>query len=95
MNWRNQIDPAIKDHVEGRIKQSAENKEAILSAKNPKEAQLWTTIGYLSREITEANLKLKYMEKVLADTLKAKKKKTRSKKEQKEIDNIVKTLSRL
>jgi uncharacterized protein (DUF2225 family) len=95
MNWRNQIDPTIKDHVEARVRQSAENREAILEASNPREAQLWIALGHLSKELTDANMKLRYMEKVLADTLKAKKKKTRSKKEQKKIDDLVKTLSRL
>ncbi len=96
MKWRNELDPMIKDHVEARIKQSAENnRDALLEAKHPREAQLWAAIGYLSKELAEMSLKLKYMEKALADTLKSKKKKTRSKKEQKEIDDIMKTLARL
>ena len=95
MNWRNQIDPTIKDHIEVRIRQSAENREALLEARNPREAQLWTALGQLSKEITDQNMKLRYLEKALAETLKAKKKKTRSKKEQTEIDNLIKTLSRL
>ena len=95
MNWRNQINPIIKDHVEVRVRQSAEDREAILDASNPREAQLWIALGHLSKEVTDANMKLRYLEKALADTLKAKKKKTRSKKEQTEIDNLIKTLSRL
>ncbi len=95
MNWRDEINPAIKAHIEARIRQSAENRDAVLAARNPREAQLWIALGNMSREITEANLKLKYLEKALADTLQVKKKKTRSKKEQKEIDDVMKTLRRL
>jgi len=95
MNWRNELDPIIKDHVEARIKQSAENKEALLNSKYPRESQLWASLGYLSKELSETKIRLKYLEKVLEETLKTNKKKTRSKKEQKEIDNIMKTLSRL
>lgn len=95
MNWRNQIDPIIKDHVERRISQAAENKEALLQSRNPREAQLWCALGNLSKELAENTIKIKYMEKLLADTLMDKKKKSRSKKEQKEIDDLMKTLNRL
>ena len=95
MNWRNEIDPVIRNHVEARIKQSAEDREALLEAKKPREAQLWITLGHLSKEMSDMNLRLKFLEKALTETLKSKKKKTRSKKEQKEIDDIVKTLNRL
>jgi hypothetical protein len=95
MNWRNQIDPVIKDHVERRIAQAAENREALLQSGNPREAQLWCALGNLSKELTENKIKLKYIEKILADTLMEKKKKSRSKKAQKEIDDLVKTLNRL
>ena len=29
MNWGDEIDPIVKNHVEARIKQSAENREAF------------------------------------------------------------------
>ncbi|MBT3416606.1 hypothetical protein HON86_02355 [Candidatus Woesearchaeota archaeon] len=95
MNWRNEIEPAIRDHVEGRITQASTNRESLILSKNPREAQLWCALGNISKELAETNIKLKYMEKILADTLMEKKKKVRSKKQQKEIDDIVKTLARL
>jgi len=95
MNWRNEIDPVIKDHVEGRIAQASENREALLQSRNPRESQLWCALGNLSKELAETTIKLKYMEKILAETLMDKKKKTRSKKQQKEIDDLIKTLNRL
>ena len=95
MNWRNEIDPVIKDHVERRIAQAAENREALLQSRNPRESQLWCALGNLSKELAETTIKLKYMEKILAETLADKKKKSRSKKQQKEIDDLIKTLNRL
>ena len=95
MNWRNEIETVIKDHVEGRISQASTNREALLLSKNPREAQLWCALGNVSKELAETNIRLKYMEKVLADTLLEKKKKSRSKKQQKEIDDVMKTLARL
>ena len=95
MNWRNEIDPVIKDHVEGRITQASANREALILSKNPREAQLWCALGNVSKELAETTIRLKYMEKILADTLMEKKKKSRSKKAQKEIDDLIKTLNRL
>ena len=66
-NWKDKIDLGLKDHLERQIKETHNNKEAILSSNDPKVTQLWIAVANLSREIFEINLRLKYLERAMRD----------------------------
>lgn len=92
-NWRTQVDPAIRNHLEMQIRESAKNRKAIEQAENKANAQLWCAIANLSKQNFNLELKLKYLEKLFAGSLKQKTK-TKSKREQKEINKILKSLQK-
>ena len=73
-NWRTQVDSAIKNHLEIQIRESAKNKKAINIAPNRSNAQLWCAIANLSKQNFNLELRLKYIEKLLANLLKSKSK---------------------
>ena len=66
-NWKDKIDLGLKDHLERQIKETHNNKEAILSSNDPKVTQLWIAVANLSREIFEINLRLRYLERAMRD----------------------------
>lgn len=95
MVWIEKVNPKIKEHLELRIKQTRENKEAMLESSNPKEVQLWCAIANLSRELEENKVKIKSLEKSIGEKSIVEKKKKKTKKVQKEMDDLVKSLNRL
>ena len=94
MNWRDKIDPTLKSHLEALIKETAKEKSALRESKDPKISQLWIAIASLSKRNFDLQLKIKYVESALKDFLKAKKQIKTSKKEQEQINNILKSLSK-
>ena len=72
MSWRDSIDKTIKQHLEVQIKESIKQKEAINKSKSPSNAQLWVAIANLSRQIFELEMKSKYLEAALRDSLQKK-----------------------
>lgn len=70
MNWRKNIDPSIKNHLEAQINETIRNKKAYSIAKKPSEAQLWVAIANLSKQILDLNIKIKFLEQVMQETLK-------------------------
>ena len=78
-NWKDKIDLSLKDHLERQLRETHENKEAILSSKDPKITQLWIAIANLSREIFEITLRLKYLERAMRDISKPKQSQTEEK----------------
>lgn len=93
-NWREQADPILRKHLEAMLKEVAKDKEAVLQSNDPKSAQLWIAIANLQKQNYDLNLKIKTIEAALKDSLGAKKAKKRSKKEQDEIEKIIKSLSK-
>lgn len=94
MSWRDKVDPALKNHLEVLVKETAKEKEALLESRKPEISQLWLAIANLSKQNFDMSLKIKYLESALKDFFKAKKKTRISKKEQKQIDDILKTLTK-
>ena len=92
-SWRSKIDPILIKHLEVIIKEVNKDKKAVLSSSNPKMAQLWLAIANLSKQNFDLVQRLKLIEAALKDSL-GKKSKTRSKKEQQEVDKIMKAISR-
>lgn len=69
-NWRDLVDPTIKDYLEALIKDTTTNREAYVAAKNKSDAQIWIAVANLSKQIFNLNLRIKYMEKLMKDLLK-------------------------
>ena len=66
-DWREQINPVIKSHLESQIKETTAHKDAYSKAKDPTKAQLWVAIANLSKQIFDMHLRVKVLEKALAD----------------------------
>jgi len=79
-NWRKQIDPLLKDHLELQIKESYKQKKAYSKALNTSKAQLWVAIANLSKQDFDLNLRLKVLEKKFNELSKIKSKKKNIKK---------------
>lgn len=69
MEWRKNIPSSIKNHLELQIKEASKYKKYYLKSKNPSNAQLWCAIANLSKQNFDLNLKVKFLEGVLRDTL--------------------------
>jgi len=67
MDWRDEINPIIKSHLETQIKETLPHKVAYGKAKEPTKAQLWVAVANLSRQIFDMHLRVKVLEKALAD----------------------------
>lgn len=72
-DWRHQIDPLLKAHLEALVKETTSHKDAYHKAKNAAKAQLWTANAIQQKQIVELSLRIKFLEKVLADMSKDKK----------------------
>ena len=70
INWRKDVDLSIKDHLEALIEDVHKHRDSYKKAKNPPAAQLWCVIASLSKQITDLNLKIKLLEKILKDNTK-------------------------
>ncbi len=77
-NWRDLIDPALKDHLEVQIKESLRQKSAYMNAENPGQAQLWCAIANLSRQVFNLTLKINYLERTLKDIIDREEKKVKT-----------------
>lgn len=68
-NWRTKVDPSIRDHLEVQIAEAAKHREAYKEADDPKNAQLWCAIANLSKQLSEANMRVKYLENAIKQAL--------------------------
>ena len=66
-NWRDSVDPLIKDHLEIQIKEASRHKKAYDQAANKGDAQLWIAIANISKQVFNIELKIKYLERLLQD----------------------------
>jgi len=67
MDWRDEINPIIKSHLETQIKETTTHKKAYQKAKEPTKAQLWVAIANLSKQIFDLHLRIKVLEKGIQD----------------------------
>ena len=72
-NWRKNIDPLIKDHLESLVKESYRHRNAYKLAKNTANAQLWCSMALLQKQVFDLNLKVKFLEKALMELSQPKK----------------------
>jgi len=71
-NWREKVDPTLKNHLEVMVKETIKNKEAYSKAVNKGNGQLWVAIATLSKQAFNIDLRIKYLEKLIKDMLKEK-----------------------
>ena len=69
MSWRNHIDPSIKSHLEVQINETARHRKVFSKAEKPSEAQLWVAVANLSKQLFDLNLRLKFLEQVMQESL--------------------------
>ena len=67
--WRDKVDPIIKNHLEAQVKQTLQHKDAYTQAKDKGKAQLWVAVANLSKQIISLEIKTKYIENVLKDMI--------------------------
>ena len=67
MNWRKDVDPLIKDHLEAQIKESFRHRKNYKNSKDVSKAQLWVAIANLAKQVFDLNLKVKFLEKALQE----------------------------
>jgi len=67
--WRDKVDPIIKNHLEAQVKQTLQHKDAYTKAKDKGKAQLWVAVANLSKQIIVLEIKTKYIENVLKDMI--------------------------
>ena len=67
MNWRKNVDPLIKDHLEAQIKESFRHRESYTNSKDVSKAQLWIAVANLAKQVFDLNLKVKFLEKALQE----------------------------
>ncbi|MFH1211035.1 MAG: hypothetical protein V1645_03905 [archaeon] len=68
-SWRTKVDPSIRDHLEVQIAEAAKHRVAYKFSKDPAKAQLWTAIANLSKQLSEANMRMKYLENAVKQAL--------------------------
>ena len=66
-NWKDNLDPVLKGHLEVLIKESCQFKKTYSEAANPINAQIWIVLANLSKQIFNMELKLNYLERTLQD----------------------------
>ena len=66
-DWRDKVDPALREHLEAQIKESNMYKEAYEKASNQGNAQLWVAIAVLSKQVFNLNQKLRVVEDAIKD----------------------------
>jgi len=65
MNWKENLDPIIRQHLERQIGETVKYKTTYNISSNPGNAQLWIAIANLSKELFEISLRLKHLEGIL------------------------------
>jgi hypothetical protein len=68
-SWRENVDPLIKEHLEAQIRETTKHQSTYMQSSSPQTAQLWVAVANLSKQVFNLNLKIKYMEKLVKDTL--------------------------
>jgi len=66
-DWRDDVDPLIKEHLEAIISESYRHRTAYKNAKNTANAQLWCAVALLQKQLFDISLKIKFLEKVIAE----------------------------
>ncbi|MBI2107207.1 hypothetical protein HYT57_04425 [Candidatus Woesearchaeota archaeon] len=66
-DWRNKVDPALRDYLEAQVRETNLHKNAYNSAKNQANAQLWIAIAVLSKQLFNMNMKLNVLEDALKE----------------------------
>lgn len=66
-DWRNKVDPALRDYLEAQVRETNIHKNAYNSAKNQANAQLWIAIAVLSKQLFNMNMKLNVLEDALRE----------------------------
>lgn len=83
MKWYEYLEPQVREHVEYHIIESSKHHDAIRKSKTKANAQLWTVIGNLSRQILLLHEKIDKFEKSFEQQPKTVKKDVVKKKEKK------------
>ena len=68
-SWRDKVDPMLKEHLEILISESVRYRDAYKFSSNTSNAQLWCALSILQKQVVDQNLKIKFLEKALQDTL--------------------------
>mgnify|MGYP001571754558 CR=1 FL=1 len=69
MNWKDNLDNSTRKHLEAQLKETLRNKKAILNSNDKKNAQLWVAVAGLSQQVLDLSLRIKFLEKVLQETI--------------------------
>lgn len=93
-NWREKIDPSLKQFLEIQIKEAFKHRKVYRKSSDPKNSQLWVAIANLSKQIFDLELKTKYLERALKDSLMIKKESS-PEQELKEIMSVISTQEKL
>ncbi|MFH1456259.1 MAG: hypothetical protein ABIF40_04905 [archaeon] len=64
MAWFESLNPILKTHLSEQFKQSHKQRKAFSKAKDPSKAQLWCAIAFLSKQVSDLDYKVKYLERV-------------------------------
>ncbi len=68
MDWKDNVSPLLKNHLERQIAESLKEKPAFDLAKHPGTAQLWVALAYMSKELFDLKLKIEHLEKKIDQT---------------------------
>lgn len=69
-DWRKNVDPLIREHLESQIKATMNYKKAYENADNKGTAQLWIAIANLSKQTFNTSMKINYIEDLMKDVIK-------------------------
>ena len=67
MKWRTNLDKTLRPFVEKLISESFKHEPEFKFADDKSKAQLWVTVGILSRQLYNIEMKLRYLERALQD----------------------------
>ena len=93
-DWKKTIDPTLRTYLETLILESQKHRNSYSNSKNKANAQLWIANAILSKQVTDLNLKVKFLEKALQELVPGKSKKT-SKEDEAEIKKILSSLQKM
>lgn len=69
-DWRKNVDPLIREHLESQIKATMSFRKAYEEADNKGTAQLWIAVANLSKQIFNTSMKINYIEDLMKDVVK-------------------------
>jgi len=69
-DWRKQVDPLIREHLESQVKGTLVHKKAYEDADNKGNAQLWVAMANLSKQLFNTSMKINYIEDLMRDVVK-------------------------